>query len=115
MDTRLQNYAQQLDYLSKRLISPAQQIAQQHSQLKQLQHRLQVSTQRNLQSRKQILMHFKNSLSQLNPDNVLARGYALVQKADGTLVKSEAQLLIGDKISIALTVGKIKAEVTSLK
>ena len=60
-------------------------------------------------------MHFKNSLSQLNPDNVLARGYALVQKADGTLVKSEAQLLIGDKISIALTVGKIKAEVTSLK
>lgn len=115
MDTGLQAYAQQLDYLYRRLISPAQQIAQQQLQLKQLQHRLQMSIQRSLQLHQQMIMHFKNSLSQLNPDNVLARGYALVQKADGTLVKSEAQLQIGDEINIALSAGKIKAAVTALQ
>ena len=102
MDTGLQAYAQQLDYLSRRLISPAQQIAQQQSQLKQLQHRLQMSMQRSLQSHQQMLMHFKNSLSQLNPDNVLARGYALVHKADGSLVKSESQLKIGESLLVSL-------------
>ena len=102
MDTGLQAYAQQLDYLSRRLISPGQQIAQQQSQLKQLQHRLQMSMQRNLQSHQQMVVHFKNSLSQLNPDNVLARGYALVQKADGTLVKSEAQINTGDFLFVSL-------------
>ena len=114
MDTGLQAYAQQLDYLSRRLISPAQQIAQQQSQLKQLQHRLQMSIQRSLQSHQQTLAHLNNSLLQLNPDNVLARGYALVQKADGTLVKNSAQLQTGDTLKIALPVGKILAEVTQL-
>jgi exodeoxyribonuclease VII large subunit len=114
MDTGLQAYAQQLDYLSRRLISPAQQIAQQQSQLKQLQHRLQMSMQRSLQSHQQTLAHLNNSLLQLNPDNVLARGYALVQKADGTLVKNSAQLQTGDTLKIALPVGKILAEVTQL-
>jgi exodeoxyribonuclease VII large subunit len=114
MDTGLQAYAQQLDYLSRRLISPAQQIAQQQSQLKQLQHRLQMSMQRSLQSHQQTLAHLNNSLLQLNPVNVLARGYALVQKSDGTLVKNSAQLQTGDTLKIALPVGKILAAVTQL-
>jgi exodeoxyribonuclease VII large subunit len=114
MDTGLQAYAQQLDYLSRRLISPAQQIAQQQSQLKQLQHRLQMSMQRSLQSHQQTLAHLNNCLLQLNPDNVLSRGYALVQKSDGTLVKNSAQLQTGDTLKIALPVGKILAEVTQL-
>lgn len=52
------------------------------------------------------------SLVHLNPEAVLARGYAIVADAAGRIVTDAAQLAPGDEIAIALARGKARAAIT---
>ena len=45
----------------------------------------------------------------LNPEAVLARGYAIVQKQDGTAVKSPAELRNHERVSLRLAEGSTEA------
>jgi exodeoxyribonuclease VII large subunit len=114
MDIGLQGSAQRLDYLSKRLISPLQQIENKANQLRQLQHRMNISLQRQLQTKNMRLMNVQNSLAQLNPHNVLARGYALVENARGEIVNNSAQLEINDEVKLTFGKGAANAKVSKL-
>jgi exodeoxyribonuclease VII large subunit len=51
-------------------------------------------------------------LGLLNPDQVLARGYSLVQDSDGRLVCDAEQLATGDALRITFAAGWAKTEVT---
>ncbi len=110
-----QQRAQMLDYLARRLISPAQQLARQSIQIKQLKHRMDIALQRHMQLQQQHLLRLNNSLSQLNPQNVLARGYAMVHNASGEIVKNSQQLQINQQIKITLHQGTADAQITQLK
>ena len=88
----LNQYAQKLDFLARRLISPTQQLAAKINQISQLKHRMDIALQRHLQTHHQHLLMLKNSLAQLNPTNVLSRGYAIVHDEAGQIVKSTQQL-----------------------
>lgn len=74
----LNQSAQKLDFLARRLISPQQQIENRAIQIKQLQHRLTLAMQQNMQSHQHRLLRLASSIEQLNPNAVLARGYAIV-------------------------------------
>ena len=111
----LQQRAQMLDYLARRLVSPAQQLARQSIQIKQLKHRMDIALQRHMQLQQQHLLRLNNSLSQLNPQNVLARGYAMVHNASGEIVKNSQQLQINQQIKITLHQGTADAQITQLK
>jgi exodeoxyribonuclease VII large subunit len=50
-------------------------------------------------------------LHQLSPLNVLQRGYAIVQDASGSVVKSVEQALVGAEVDIRLADGRVKAQV----
>jgi exodeoxyribonuclease VII large subunit len=102
MQSLLQKQAQTLDYLSRRLVSPAQQLQQQKQSLQQWQHRLQLAMQHLLQQRCRRLEHLATSLQQLNPHQVLARGYAIVQKADGRPVTDSQQLAPQEALRLIL-------------
>jgi exodeoxyribonuclease VII large subunit len=115
MDVSLQNYAQKLDYLSRRLVSPLQQIAMKSNQIKLLQNRMDMSLQRYIQMQQQRLLSLRNSLAQLNPHNVLARGYALVQDNAGKLVSDANQLAPAQKIHITFAQGNADAVISSTK
>ncbi len=52
------------------------------------------------------------NLAHLNPESVLARGYAIVATADGTLVSDAMQVAPGDEVSIALARGTAHAAIT---
>ncbi len=51
-------------------------------------------------------------LQVLDPMAVISRGYSAVFKLDGTLIKSAAQIDVGDEISFKTSDGSVKAEVT---
>jgi len=108
----LQSHAQKVDYLAKRLTSPLQQLQNQTTQLKQLQNRLMFAMQQQLQRHQQTFLRLSNSIEQLSPQAVLARGYAIVTHKDKTVTDS-AQLQIGQAVRIQLHVGEVSANITN--
>ena len=115
MDICLQSHAQRLDYLSRRLISPLQQIEIKSNQIKQLQKRMDISLHRHMQIQQQRLLNLQNSLAQLNPHNVLARGYAMVQDTTGKLVGDAKQLTVAQKVHITFAQGNAEAIISDTK
>ena len=112
MDTGLQSHAQRLDYLARRLISPAQQIEMKKNQVRQLHCRMDIGLQGILKSNQQHVLRLQNSLTQLNPHNVLARGYAMVQDTAGKLVSDADQLNPAQKVRITFAQGSADASIT---
>lgn len=112
MQSLLRQHAQTLDYFSRRLVSPAQQLQQQKQALQQWQHRLQLSMQQYLQMRRRKLEHYAASLQQLNPHQVLARGYAIVQQQNGHAVTDATQLTVGENLQLTLHHGQAAVVVT---
>jgi exodeoxyribonuclease VII large subunit len=115
MDTGLQTRAQKLDYLARRLISPAQQIENKFNQTRQLKHRMDIAFQGILKTQQQHVLQLQNSLAQLNPKNVLARGYAMVQDDTGNMIKSSLQAKVGEAVSIIFHDGSADATVNRIK
>ena len=111
----LNQYAQKLDFLARRLISPMQQIENKSTQMKQLQHLMDIGLQGILKSYQQHVLGLQNSLAQLNPHNVLARGYALVQNSSGEIVKNSQQLNVGESVKITLHIGEADAKIITYK
>lgn len=111
MANKLQNHAQKLDFLARRLISPKQQIENKANQLQQLQHRMNIGLQGILNKPQQHVLRLQNSLSQLNPHNVLARGYAIVQESGGDIVKDSQQLKVGDDVKLTFGTGSADASI----
>jgi exodeoxyribonuclease VII large subunit len=94
----LNQTAQKLDFLARRLFSPQQQIENRAMKIKQLQHRLSLAMQQNLQVNQHILLRLARSIEQLNPKSVLARGYAIVhgEISHNDLLNTLQQQLITD-------------------
>jgi len=61
------------------------------------------------------LKSLEAQLAQLNPENVLGRGYAIVRDARGGVVRDANRLVAGDDVSIALGRGEASARVTGIK
>ncbi|MES2499781.1 MAG: exodeoxyribonuclease VII large subunit [Pseudomonadota bacterium] len=121
----LNQTAQKLDYLARRLISPKQQIANRATQIKQLQHRLTLSIQQNLQTHEQKLLRLSSSIEQLNPNAVLARGYSIVHSevsqidmlnpVQKQVITDAQQIAPAALLNITFYKGSAKANVISIK
>jgi exodeoxyribonuclease VII large subunit len=114
MDTGLQSHAQRLDFLARRLISPSQQIKLRQEQIINLKRRMNAATQNGISIRTLLLTNLINSLEQLNPQNVLARGFAMIENDHGELITSASEVGITDKISIQLKDGRLTAQVEKI-
>ena len=132
---QLQNYAQQLDELSRRLTPTIKNYLYISSQ--QLEHQrglllsntpikymeiysnklalhakaLQDNLRDKLQYAKQSVAHSASKLETLGPTTTLKRGYAIVTDKSDYLVRSIKQVSIKQKINIQVSDGKIEAEV----
>ena len=115
MDTGLQAHSQTLDYLARRLISPMQQIENKKTQMNGLGRRMDIALQSLLKTHQQHVLQLKNSLQQLNPHNVLARGFSLVYDEKGELVTSSQQLKANQQVNITLHQGGAGAIITKIK
>jgi exodeoxyribonuclease VII large subunit len=130
---RLQNAMQSLDYLQRRLVHPAQQLQNKTLQLEQLQQRMQrafayykqqqhwrwqslaqgfIKAMRTGQAQRLVRMeNAAQNLALLNPQQVLARGYSLVQDMDGSVVSDVKQLAIGTELRLTFAQGWARTEV----
>jgi exodeoxyribonuclease VII large subunit len=61
------------------------------------------------------LRSMEAQLAQLNPENVVGRGYAIVRNAHGDVVRDAAMLVGGDEIDVALARGVASARVTAVR
>lgn len=61
------------------------------------------------------LKSLEAQLAQLNPENVLGRGYAIVRDARGSIVRDAGQLAVGDALGLTLGRGEATATVTDRK
>ncbi|MBT9567294.1 MAG: exodeoxyribonuclease VII large subunit [Thiobacillus sp.] len=153
-----QNETQRLDYLTRQLVHPAEQLRRRSRDLDGLVQRLRhatgarlthtrlhlaqlsqrLPTPRHLIQREQIglaalgarahhaarsairqqqleLARLASSLLHLSPEGVLARGYSIVQRQDGSVVQDAGRLAPGDEVSIRLHRGRAEATVKSTR
>ena len=115
MTYTLNQQSQKLDFLARRLIAPLQLLQNKGAQLNQLKHRMDIGLQRRLQTHQQHLLMLNNSLQQLNPQNVLSRGYALVAKMNGEIIKNSAQAQLGECVNITFQQGSVSATIIDTK
>lgn len=83
---RLDEWARRLDFL------PAHSISLQRAKVEFLAHRLQ----------------------SLNPETILRRGYAIITKGEGEIVRSVGQVTAGEKIKAQLSDGQIDSQVVKV-
>ncbi len=108
----LHQRSQSLDYLARRLKSPSQQIDQQKMQLSQIAYRLQNCINQQLKTKQQNLLRSAQNLQHLNPQAVLARGYAFVQDNTGTIISSSTQITSGDEVKLTFGAGTAEAVIS---
>lgn len=114
-DTRLTREHLRLAHLSQRLVTPRHVIQRDLQRLDALDLRTRRAIQSGFGRYQLNLARLASSLAHLNPEGVLARGYSIVQRDDGSVVQDAAMLEIGEKIGIRLQRGQIRATVDALR
>lgn len=110
---RLARETARLEALGRRLVSPAHLLHRHGIQLDALSMRHRRAMAGVLAQRQLGLARFASSLSHLNPENVLARGYSIVQRPDGCVVQDAATLAAGDALDLRFQHGRAQVKVES--
>lgn len=117
LNRQLKSARQHLDVLSKSpaLSSPTGYIEQREKSLELLKNRL-ISAQNSSITRKnQRYIAAVSKLDAMSPLKVLTRGYSMAQTERGEVLRSVQQVELGERISIALSDGKLSATVMDKK
>jgi exodeoxyribonuclease VII large subunit len=104
-----------LEALGRRLPDPRPALQRQQHLLDSLDARGGRALAASLLQHRLTLNRLAASLAHLNPDNVLARGYSIVQRPDGSVVQDAAALAIGDPLELRFRHGRARAQVESVK
>ena len=111
--TRLTTEHLRLARLSQRLVTPRHVIQREQQRLDALGLRAQRAVQGGFGQHQLTLARLASSLAHLNPEGVLARGYSIVQRENGSVVQDAATLSAGEQIGIRLHRGQVRARVMS--
>ena len=114
-DTRLTREQLRIARLSQRLVTPRHVIQREQQRLGALGLRTQRAVQGGFGQHRLNLARLASSLAHLNPEGVLARGYSIVQRENGSVVQDAAMLDAGEKIGIRLHRGQVRATVDSTR
>jgi len=114
-DTRLTREQLRIARLSQRLVTPRHVIQREQQRLGALGLRAQRAVQGGFGQHRLNLARLASSLAHLNPEGVLARGYSIVQRENGSVVQDAAMLDAGEKIGIRLHRGQVRATVDSTR
>lgn len=103
---RLQRMKRDLSFLS-----PVRHVQEERQRLDRLDLRLLKASRDSLGLRRLKLASLMGRLTALDPSAVLGRGYALVRKEQGRLVKSVEDVRAGDHLDIQVVDGRMRTEV----
>jgi exodeoxyribonuclease VII large subunit len=99
--------------LSQRLVTPRHFIQREQQRLDALAGRSLRAAEGGFSQRRLTLERLASSLAHLNPEGVLARGYSIVQRQDGSVVQDAATLAADERIGIRFHRGGARARVES--
>lgn len=111
MQQRYQNSSQQLDFLSKQLRHPREQLILQKQKITDLQTTLSQTFKRQIDQQSQRLTHQAALLEAVSPQRVLQRGFVLVQDARGNIITTSGSLKTGQKLHLTFADGKTNVRV----
>jgi exodeoxyribonuclease VII large subunit len=94
-----------------RQLSPQARIQSDRQRLDELSHRAATTVRHALQIQRSRLEAAVQRLNDLNPQTVLARGYALVTDAEERIVRSVEQVAPGDNLHVRVSDGEFGVEV----
>lgn len=95
--------------------SPEGAIQQRELLLELLRQRLEHAGTRRFQQEEQHLARLAGRLDALSPLKVLARGYALVSREDGTVIRAAGELAPGEPIRLRLGQGSARCTVDTIE
>ncbi len=113
MHSRLQREQKHLQLLSEKraLTDPYAFLQQKALYLDFLQQKLGAAEKDAVEVQNRRFAEFTAKLDALSPLKVLSRGYAMAQTKDGTVLKSTAQVELGENINLTLGQGSLKCTV----
>jgi exodeoxyribonuclease VII large subunit len=95
--------------------SPSWRIRSERQQVDELQERGLRAVQNAMHLRRAHLRGLHSRLLALNPAAILQRGYALVQRADGTLLPSARQAQPGEQVNVKMWDGKLTTRIEQVQ
>lgn len=109
IEHKLSTFRDRLIFLKKNVFFANPKLMYQDSltKLNELKRRLNISENNLICIKKQEMMSLKNKLNSLNPDSVLARGYAIVSDKNGKIITSTDDVTINQSINVSLKDGII--------
>lgn len=93
-------------------VHPERRIAPLKQQQQQLQQRLQLAMQQLVKQQRQHYQGITQALHMVSPLQTIERGYAVVRKADGSVVRSPEQLAAGEAFQVKVAQGDFNATKT---
>ena len=115
IDRALNTRMQHLDYLGKRLVHPGERIDVHIARQQELRLRLQRGEARLIEQHEAKLVKMKASLAHLNPQAVLERGYSIVEKPGGQIVRSAQQIAAGESLRLTFARGAAQTRVEQVE
>lgn len=109
IEGRLRIAFEQVEGVMKRLRSPMETVAQQRLLLSQLENRLESGIIRKVQRQRDRLGAGFARLDLLSPFATVARGYAIITKSDGSVLRNAMDVIPGERIHLQLQYGKVTA------
>ena len=100
-----QNASQQLDFLAKQIRHPREKLNIQKQQLEIFQAALSQNMAHHFAIQQTRLQHASALLNAVAPQNVLQRGFAMVQTTRGKVVQSSGSLKTGQKLRLVFADG----------
>ena len=114
---RLNAYRRHLNVISKSAVmqTPTKIILPHRNKLTLINTQLYASHAEFINSRKQRYISLAARLDAISPLKVLARGYTVMEKESGKIVRTVRDVINGETINIALHDGSVKAKITEIK
>lgn len=103
--------ASHLAALRSRLTHAAPDVTAGQEGLARARRELSAATLRLVERRRQRLAAARQTLQALNPRTILGRGYAIVRKDDGSIVKNALDLSVGEQLGVELGQGSAHVRV----
>ncbi|MDE1892126.1 MAG: exodeoxyribonuclease VII large subunit [Betaproteobacteria bacterium] len=104
-----------LSSLQQRFVHPGQRINHQKNHIHQIDIRLNLAQQRLLERYQIKLKNLEQSLYYLNPQNIMARGFAIVRNQNGHILSRAGDTHVNESLSIQFNQGELNVLVTDIK
>lgn len=114
LHNRVKHDVNELDRLKGRIPDPRRMIPDLVLRVDGFRERLIYSAQVTMEKRESAVASFLDNLKHLSPFHILEKGYAVVQKKNGRVVKDTAVLAMNEGVDVVFHKGRAEAVITKL-